>query len=41
LALSQRIVLTVHHRSGIVTIEAEVRWMSRVGEHYLHGLFVL
>jgi CheY-like chemotaxis protein len=41
LALSQRIVLTVHHRSGIVTLEAEVRWMSRVGERYLHGLFVL
>lgn len=41
LALSQRVVLTVHQPSGVVSMDAEVRWISRVGERYLHGLLVL
>lgn len=41
LSLAQRVLLTVHQPTGVVTLQAEVRWVSRVGELYHHGLFLL
>jgi DNA-binding response OmpR family regulator len=38
LELGQRVVLTVHEEAGPVTLEAEVRWVTRAGDRYHHGL---
>jgi CheY-like chemotaxis protein len=38
LELGQRVVLTVHEGAGPVTLEAEVRWVTRAGDRYHHGL---
>lgn len=40
LPLTRKVSLTVHEPSGAVTLEAEVRWVTRVGERYHHGLFI-
>lgn len=40
LELAQHVLLTVHEPAGILTLEAEVRWVTRVGERYHHGLFL-
>ena len=38
LELAQHVVLTVHEPTGLVTLQAEVRWVTRSGDRYHHGL---
>lgn len=41
LRLALRVALTVHEAAGAVTLQAEVRWVTRVGERFHHGLLIL
>lgn len=38
LALSQAVRLAFQDRPGTATLEAEVRWVTRIGDRYHHGL---
>jgi CheY-like chemotaxis protein len=38
-APARRVTLVVHSTDGSATHTAEVRWVTRVGERYCHGLF--
>jgi len=40
LLLAQKVTLRVEDRTGIVSLAAEVRWVTRVGERYYHGLSI-
>lgn len=40
LSLSQRVVLTFSDETGLTSLEAEVRWITRVGTRYHHGFHV-
>ena len=38
LSLSQSVRLSLQGRNGVETLEAEVRWVTRAGDRYHHGL---
>ena len=38
LALSQAVRLSLQDRAGVEALEAEVRWVTRTGDRYHHGL---
>jgi len=40
LELAQRALLVVQGPEGSETLEVEVRWVTRAGERYRHGLIV-